>query len=79
MNYCRSSILQSNERREAEYALERQVAIVTGAASGLGAATAKMFADGGVKVITADRATEKCAIVADEIVADGGEALFLKL
>jgi len=38
-----------------------------------------MFADGGVKVITADRATEKCAIVADEIVADGGEALFLKL
>ena len=39
----------------------------------------KMFADEGVKVIIADRATEKGAVVADEIVADGGEAFFLKL
>lgn len=56
-----------------------KVAIVTGAASGMGAATAKMFADEGAKVIVADVATDDGAAVAAEIVDAGGEARFLRL
>lgn len=59
--------------------LKDKVAIVTGAASGMGASTAKIFADEGAKVIVADVAADEGAAVADEIVAAGGEARFLKL
>lgn len=59
--------------------LEDKVAIVTGAASGMGAATAKMFADEGAKVIVADLAVDDGVAVAAEIVAAGGEARFQKL
>ena len=59
--------------------LKDKVAIVTGAASGMGAATAKMFAGEGAKVMVADVATDDGAAVVDEIVAAGGEARFLKL
>jgi NAD(P)-dependent dehydrogenase (short-subunit alcohol dehydrogenase family) len=59
--------------------LKDKVAIVTGAASGLGASTAKIFADEGAKVIVTDRDMDEGAAVADEIVAAGGEARFLKL
>ena len=59
--------------------LKDKVAIVTGAASGMGASTAKIFADEGAKVIVTDLAMDEGAAVADEIVAAGGEARFLKL
>ena len=59
--------------------LKDKVAIVTGAASGMGASTAKVFADEGAKVIVTDLAMDEGAAVADEIAAAGGEACFLKL
>lgn len=59
--------------------LKDKVAIVTGAASGLGAATAKLFGQEGAKVIVTDRDVDEGAAVAEEIVAAGGEALNLKL
>jgi 3-oxoacyl-[acyl-carrier protein] reductase len=58
--------------------LERRVAgkiaIVTGAASGIGRATAQLFADEGVRVAALDRDGEGVARVADEIRAAGGSA-----
>jgi NAD(P)-dependent dehydrogenase (short-subunit alcohol dehydrogenase family) len=56
-----------------------KVAIVTGAASGLGAATAKIFAGEGAKVIVTDIDLEGGGGVTDEILAAGGKARFLKL
>lgn len=48
-----------------------RVAIVTGAASGMGRATARLFASEGARVALVDRDGEACAEVADEIAADG--------
>jgi len=44
------------------------VAIVTGAASGMGRATARLFADEGARVVVADLGAERVATVVDEIV-----------
>jgi len=56
-----------------------QVALVTGAASGMGRATAHLFADEGARVGVADRDSEGARRVADEISESGGEALALSL
>ncbi len=56
--------------------LQDKVAIVTGAALGMGAATARLFAQAGARVVVADmNETEGRAVVA-AIEADGGVALF---
>jgi NAD(P)-dependent dehydrogenase (short-subunit alcohol dehydrogenase family) len=56
--------------------LAGKVAIVTGAASGIGAATARRFAEEGAAVVVADVADEGGARIADELVARGGQAAF---
>ena len=49
-----------------------KVAIVTGAASGMGRATAYLFADEGVRVVVADIGADRVAAVVDEIAAVHG-------
>ena len=56
--------------------LQDKVAIVTGAASGMGAATARLFAAEGAKVVLADITEDAGAALAAEI---GGDARFQKL
>lgn len=55
---------------------EDKVAIVTGAGSGLGEASAKTLARRGARVIVADMARENGERVVDEIRAEGGQAAF---
>jgi NAD(P)-dependent dehydrogenase (short-subunit alcohol dehydrogenase family) len=59
------------------YDFSGQVALVTGAASGLGRATAKAFAESGAAIVLVDRNQDKLAILANEIAASGGKALAL--
>jgi 3-oxoacyl-[acyl-carrier protein] reductase len=47
--------------------IDGHVAIVTGAASGMGRATAQLFADEGAHVVVADLGEERVAVVVDEI------------
>ncbi|HEY0821852.1 MAG TPA: SDR family NAD(P)-dependent oxidoreductase [Rhizobacter sp.] len=56
--------------------LEGKSAVVTGAASGIGRATARLFAEHGARVVAVDRAPEVEATVAD-IRAAGGSAIAL--
>ena len=58
--------------------LEGKVAIVTGAALGMGKATAKLFAEAGAKVVVADLDEQNATAVVDSIEAAGGEAFFQK-
>ena len=53
--------------RPAPKALAGRIAVVTGAASGIGLATARLFAEHGANVVVADLDGEKCAEVAREL------------
>ncbi|RJG13474.1 glucose 1-dehydrogenase [Pseudomonas cavernicola] len=57
--------------------LTGKVAIVTGASSGIGLATAKLFAEEGAKVVVAARREAELAKLVAEISAAGGEAVAL--
>ncbi|RDW20301.1 glucose dehydrogenase [Oceanobacillus arenosus] len=59
--------------------LEDKVAIVTGAAMGMGEATARLFAEAKAKVVIADFNEEKGNEVAESIKAAGGQAAFVKV
>jgi NAD(P)-dependent dehydrogenase (short-subunit alcohol dehydrogenase family) len=58
--------------------LQNKVAIVTGAASGMGKAIAALYAKEGAKVVVADIHLEAAETVAGEIKSGGGEALAVK-
>jgi len=56
-------------------ALDGEVALVTGASSGIGEATAEALADAGASVALAARRESELEAVADHIEAEGGEVL----
>jgi len=59
--------------------LEKQVALITGAASGIGRAAAMMFAAEGAKIIAADIDSVMGRETVDLIKENGGEASFIKI
>lgn len=59
--------------------VEGKVAVITGAASGMGKAMAKVFCENGMKVVVADINEEKGAAVVEETKAAGGDAAFVKV
>lgn len=59
--------------------LTGKVAIITGAASGMGLAGAQLFAKEGAKVVATDVAIDALQEQVKQIVADGGEAIAVKL
>lgn len=54
---------------------EGEVALVTGASRGMGAATARAFVGAGAAVVLAARSETELTELADEIVAAGGKAV----
>ncbi len=60
----------------AERVLDRKVAIVTGGASGIGRATARLFAQEGARVAVLDRNEAGGQQTIEEIRANGGVAIF---
>ena len=57
------------------YNFKGQVALVTGAAKGMGLATARMFAESGAAVVLADLDGDLAAKESERIVGDGGAAV----
>ena len=58
--------------------LENKVAIITGAASGMGKAMAKGYAKEGASVVIADLDADSATEVAESINSDGGDALAIQ-
>lgn len=59
--------------------LENKVALISGAASGMGESAARLFAREGAKVVVADILEAEGKAVAKQIVSDGGDAIFVAL
>ena len=59
--------------------LDGKVAIITGAASGMGLAGAQLFAKEGAKVVLTDIVADVLQEKTKEIIASGGEAIAIKL
>jgi NAD(P)-dependent dehydrogenase (short-subunit alcohol dehydrogenase family) len=58
--------------------LKGRVAVITGAAKGMGKAHALKLAGAGAKIVLADLSQQECQLVADEIKKMKGEALSIK-
>ncbi|WP_213993090.1 glucose 1-dehydrogenase [Sodalis sp. dw_96] len=58
--------------------LKNKVAVVVGSTSGIGEAIAREFSAQGAKVVLSGRRTERGQSIVDEILAAGGEAVFIR-
>ena len=58
--------------------VEGKVALITGAGSGMGKATAELFGREGAQVVVANRNVERGQAAADSIRAAGGDAAFVQ-
>lgn len=58
--------------------LSDQVIVITGASSGIGLVTARMAAAHGAKLVLAARNDDALQELCDEIVTEGGEALWVR-
>jgi NAD(P)-dependent dehydrogenase (short-subunit alcohol dehydrogenase family) len=58
--------------------LENKVALITGAGSGIGRATAELFAKEGAKVVVADYNAESGQLTVRSIEDKGGQAIFVE-
>jgi NAD(P)-dependent dehydrogenase (short-subunit alcohol dehydrogenase family) len=70
-----SSQQEVNVQMNPIYNFKGQVALVTGAAKGMGLATARMFAQSGASVVLADLDGDLAATEAERIVVEGGTAI----
>ena len=59
--------------------LKNKVAVITGAAHGMGAVEAKLFAKEGAKVVLADVDNKEGEKIRDDIVKSAGDAMFTSL
>ena len=59
--------------------IKQKVTLITGAGSGMGKATAEVFAAEGAKVVVTDVNSENAQKVSDQINSDGGESLAMPL
>jgi NADP-dependent 3-hydroxy acid dehydrogenase YdfG len=57
---------------------ENKLALITGATSGIGEATAQLFAEDSYKVVLAARLLDKGLALAQSIQRNGGKALFVQ-
>jgi NADP-dependent 3-hydroxy acid dehydrogenase YdfG len=69
--------MSENQSTDSEY-LSDSVAIVTGASSGIGEATAQALATEGASVVLAARRVDELEALADRIATDGGDALVVE-
>ena len=78
---AKSLATRCNKREElaVNISFENKVALVTGAGSGLGLATAKAFAESGASVVLADWHEKSVRAAAAELTARGHKALAIRL
>jgi NAD(P)-dependent dehydrogenase (short-subunit alcohol dehydrogenase family) len=69
---------QSTGRRSMKRMLDTKIALVTGGNSGIGPASAILFAQEGARVAIIGRNAAEGEAVVEETVAGGGEAIFIQ-